>query len=130
MKLFKKLAKPETFLRLGLGSMFLYSGYSIYTNPEPWEFYITSLPEWALTLITNVVTVQQFLMLQSIAEIAFGAVLILWFLPLWLTRLVSILIALHLTAILLLVGIDITTFRDIGLLGAALALVSVLYRKT
>jgi hypothetical protein len=130
MKLLKKLAKPEIFLRLGLGSMFLYSGYSMYSNPGPWEFYVSNLPEWALAPVTNFVTIQQFLMIQSIAEMAFGAVLILWFLPLWLTRMASILITLHLAAIIMLVGIDTTTFRDIGLLGAALALISVLYRKT
>ena len=130
MKLIHKLVKPETFLRLGLGSMFLYSGYSIYTVPVAWESYVTELPEWVLVPITHFVTVGQFLFVHGIVEMAFGIILLLWFLPLWLTRAVSILITLELASIVLLIGINDTTFRDVGLVGAALALVVTLYRKT
>jgi hypothetical protein len=130
MKVLKKLAKPETFLRLGLGLMFLYSGHSIYSNPGAWEFYVTGLPQWVLAPITHFVTVQQFLLVQGVAEMAFGLILLLWFLPLWLTRSASIAVTLELVSILLLVGVNDTTFRDIGLVGAALALVATLYRKT
>ena len=130
MKLIKKLTKPETFLRLGLGLMFLYSGYSIYREPAAWESYVTELPEWVLVPITHFVTVGQFLFAQGIVEMVFGIILLLWFLPLWLTRAASILITLELASIVLLVGINDTTFRDIGLVGAALALVATLYRKT
>ncbi len=131
MNLLRKLAKPETFLRLGLGLMFLYSGYSIYSNPGMWESYVTDLPQWVQMLIAYVhLTVPQFLTIQGVAEMIFGAVLILWFLPLWLVRTVSILITLELASILILIGVTGVTFRDIGLVGAAIALVLTLYRKT
>ena len=51
-----------------------------------------------------------------------AAVFLAWFLPRGAIRIASGLAALEIAGILLFTGIDLITFRDIGLLGAALAL--------
>lgn len=113
---------PEWALRLGFGFMFLYSGFDLLRHPTGWYWAIRPLPQFIQNLIDVSVGIDSYLRIQGIAEIVFALVLLGWFLPRWIVQIVSLLVALEIAAILLLVGISGDTFRDIGLLGAALAL--------
>ncbi|MEK7504878.1 MAG: hypothetical protein AAB589_01140 [Patescibacteria group bacterium] len=120
MKRLLHKVKPEFVWRLGLGAMYLYSGWDIFTHPEDWTWVLRALPE---ALSTSLLAVSgPFLKTQALAEIFFGGVFLLWFLPVRLVKWVSLLSALQLAAIILLVGIDPVTFRDLGLLGGSLGL--------
>lgn len=112
---------PVWFLRLGLGLMYLYSGLDIVRHPSSWHWAVTQFPDW-LEKIPNSIGIDRFLTGQGIAELIFAAVLIIPFMPRFLVRLVAFLSVLEMAAILVFVGVDAITFRDIGLLGAALAL--------
>jgi len=126
----KILTKPEIYLRLGLGMTFLYSGYDIYKNPSDWIGYIQTLPKWMLDAVESYTSLSTFLTIQGITEIIFGIILLVWFSPPKLIRLVSFLIGIKLIAILYFIGIDGVTFRDIGLVGASFALSAIAHRKS
>ena len=87
-------------------------------------------PEWALrplpaaiqSMITNSIGIDRYLRMQGIGELIFAAVFLGWFMPRQIVKLISLLVALEMAGILLLVGVGGDTFRDIGLLGGALAL--------
>jgi|SRR3989344_2441675 len=129
MRFFKRTTQPEVFVRLGLGLTFLYSGYDIYKNPENWMWYLERLPSWMLDPITAYITLEKFLFINGVSEVVFGMIFILWFTPRWAVKLVSLFVALKLAIILWLIGIDTVTFRDIGLLGATLAVFASTYRR-
>ncbi len=98
-------------LRLGLGLVFLYAGFSIIANPTAWIGYVPQFVE-------NFYPRESALILHAIFDLLLGAGLLLGqFLPL-----VSIMAFLNLTSILIFSGIDDITFRDVGLAFAALAL--------
>jgi hypothetical protein len=116
----KKLTS-EWALRLSLGVMYLYSGVDIVRHPSSWTWAIRSLPTWIYGPIT-IFGVENFLYLQGIVEILFGVVLLGWFVSKAIVKYVGLVSALEMAAIVILVGIDAVTFRDIGLIGAGLAL--------
>lgn len=60
---------------------------------------------------------------QGGGELLMGLLLLIWFTPRWALVAVSGLATLEMLAILMMVGIDVVTFRDMGLLGASLSLV-------
>jgi hypothetical protein len=113
---------PEWTLRLGLGCMFLYSGLDLLRHPTGWYWAVRPLPMVIQNLINTSIGIDRYLQMQGIAELIFAAVFFAWFLPKWMVKIVSLLVAAEMAAILLLVGLSGDTFRDIGLLGAALAL--------
>ena len=115
---FKKIP-PEWTLRLGLGLMYLYSSYDIFFNTQQWKGYI---PGWFFNAIIPIMTIDTYLKLQAIGEFAIALVLLAWFLPKRAVFIASFLAAFEILSILIFVGIDRTTFRDIGLLGAAVGL--------
>ncbi|HEY4477058.1 MAG TPA: hypothetical protein VJB56_00330 [Candidatus Paceibacterota bacterium] len=110
-------------LRLGLGVMYLYSGFDIISHPTAWTWAIRQLPVVIQNPIMSIggggVT---FLTIQGAVEILFALVFLAWFLPRKLVWLVTLLSAFEMGFILLLVGLDAVTFRDIGVLGASIAL--------
>ncbi len=63
-----------------------------------------------------------YLKVQGLGELIIGFLFLTWFFGKWGLRTASILASLEMTLIILLVGVDLITFRDIGLLGAALAI--------
>lgn len=129
MRFIKRITQPEVFLRLGLGLTFLWSGYNHYTNPENWIGFLEQFPSWILDPIAPYATLEQLLLGQGILEMIFGLIFILWFIPHGIVKLVSFIVVLELAFILWLIGIDSVTFRDIGLLGASLAVFAGLYWK-
>jgi len=112
---------PQFFLRLGLGAMFVYSGSDILLHPTGWIWAIRGLPV-AFQNAINAVGVVNYLRVQGAGELLLAAAFLGWFLPFWTVRSAALLAAIEMAGILLFVGVDAQTFRDIGLFGAAMAL--------
>ncbi|TSC78948.1 MAG: hypothetical protein G01um101429_624 [Parcubacteria group bacterium Gr01-1014_29] len=112
--------RVEWSLRLGLAAMFGYSGVDILLHPTAWHWAVRGLPAMVQDII-NAVGFDTYLRLQGASELLFALVFLLWFWP-RLTRVVALLAAIEMAAILLMVGVDSITFRDFGPLGAAVAL--------
>lgn len=117
---------PEWVLRFGFGCMFLYSGIDLIRHPMGWYWAVRPLPWTVQSIINNQIGIDQYLRAQGAVELLFALVFFAWFLPRWMVSVVSALVALEMAAVLLLVGIIGDTFRDIGLLGGAVALVAFL----
>ena len=118
MNLFDKLT-PQLFLRLGLGAMFAYSGLDILLHPNAWTWALRGLPALIQTQIDRIGP-EMYLRGQGIAEVAMAVAFLAWFLPRWLVRIAAFFAAVEMAAILIFIGVDAVTFRDIGLVGAAL----------
>ena len=117
---------PELALRLGLGSMYLYSGYGLFMNPKGWTW---AVPWWFAGVIKTYFSLESYLMLQGVVEFLFAIILLLWFLPKKLVFMVSIISAAELLFILLFAPQFFITFRDLGVLGASVALVLILLKE-
>ena len=135
-----RFKKPEVPLRVGLGLMYIYSGIDLVRHPTGWKWAITSLPQGLQDLIASLPLSLQnltntasgweaFLKLQGIGELIIAAILLFWFLPKWTLKLVAFVITVEMAMILWLVDINLSTFRDIGLLGAGAALLLIAYKK-
>lgn len=120
MALFQKIS-PEWVLRIGLGGMYLWSGLDIVRHPKSWYWAIRPLPQFVQSLIGSI-GIDTFLVIQGVGELVLAVLLLLPFLPRRLLRWVAFLNALEIALILLFVGVDAVTFRDIGVLGGAVAL--------
>ena len=70
-----------------------------------------------------------FLKVQAVGEIIIAAAFLLWFLPRRLIKWLAFISALEMALILVFTGVDLVTFRDIGLLGAFLALFLIYARR-
>lgn len=116
----------QLFLRLGLGAMFVYSGLDILLHPNSWTWALRGLPAFIQTQIDRVGP-EMYLRGQGIAELMMAAAFLAWFLPRPLVRIAAFFAAVEMIAILVFVGVDAVTFRDIGLVGAALG---VLFSRT
>ncbi len=119
---------PEWVLRISLAAMYAYSGLDLMRHPKSWYWAVRPLPAFAKGPI-NALGVDLFLQAQGFVELTFAAILILWFLPKILSIIVAVLTTLEMALILILVGVDGITFRDIGLLGASLSLYIILYKN-
>ena len=120
MDIFKKNI-PEWALRIGFGFMFLYSGIDLILHPTGWYWAVRPLPWVIQNIINTQIGIDRYLQTQGSIELIFALVFFAWFLPKWIVKIVSLLVVIEMAAILLLVGIGGDTFRDIGLLGAAIA---------
>lgn len=128
MNIFKKI-NPEWMLRSGLGFMFLYSGFDIFMHPTGWYWAIRPLPQFIQNIITSTVGIDMFLKIQALGELTTAFLLLAWFLPNMFLKIGAVISTIEMAAILLLVGLDAVTFRDIGLLGAGLALCVIAFQK-
>lgn len=117
--------RPEWPLRIGLGLMYVYSGTSLIRHPLDWQGY---LPQWFSDAVSRLVPLTAYLKVQGVGELALALVFLAWFLPHSLVRIAAALAALEMLGGLLFVGIDLVTFRDIGLLGGAAALFVMTWR--
>ena len=108
-------------LRLGLGGVYLYTGYDIVTHPTGWYWAIRGLPQFIQDTIQNV-GIDLYLRIQGSGEILIAFIMFAWFLPRWIPSIAGFLVALQMFLILVLVGTNLETYRDIGILGAGLAL--------
>ena len=111
--------KPEWVLRIGLGVMYIYSGLNLFSNPDAWHGFI---PTWFLNIWSNVGPVEIFLKLQGVGELVLGLLFLAWFSGQRGVLIASLLASLEIFLILVFVGVDLVTFRDIGVFAAALSL--------
>ncbi len=123
---FLKKIHAEFPLRVGLGFMYLYSSYDIFYHTQNWKGYI---PEWFFHLVVPVMSIDLYLKIQAVGEFAIGLLFFAWFLGKWGVRVAAILSSVEMAAILLMVGIDNIIFRDLGLLGASLALLIISFQE-
>ena len=128
MKYFTNKLSPEWILRISLSAMYFYSGVDLIRHPKAWYWAVRPLPQFVQGVV-NAFGIDLFLQIQGLIELAFAVILVLWFLPKIWAITVSFLTALEMAVILIFVGIDGVTFRDIGPLGAAFALYVILYKK-
>lgn len=117
---------PEMPLRVGFGLMYFYSGYDLIVNPAHWYGFV---PQWFLGIVDIFLSQDVYLRLQGAGEFVMGLALLSWFLPRGIVRVVSLLAIVEMTGILFLAGIDTITFRDLGLLGGAVALFFLVIRQ-
>ncbi len=111
--------KPIWALRITLGIMYVYTGVDFLRAPEHWYGFA---PQWFSQLVLQVLpSMDVYLRIQGVGELALGLVFLAWFLPLSAVRIAAFLSALEMALILLFAGVDIITFRDIPILGASLA---------
>jgi len=100
-------------LRLGLAITFIWIGVLIVLDPVAWGAF---LKPWAIELLPlPLVTI---VMATGILDIIIGGLLLFNFFP----ALAAAIGAIHLAGILITSGVDAVTVRDIGLLGATIAL--------
>lgn len=118
MTLLSKLS-PEVFLRLGLGLTYLYSGYNLIWHPSSW---IWAVPSWFVAIVNQVVTVETYLRLQGLAELTIAFILLVWYVNRIVVRIVVAFSIAEFILILVFTPQFFITFRDVGLLGASIAL--------
>lgn len=130
MSLLKKI-NPDWPLRLAFGVMYLYSGIDLIQHPTAWHW---ALPYWVREIIASGMPLNTYLQAQGAVEIVFALILLAWFLPwraVWIVACASVL---EFAAILIFAFVPFSeanfliTFRDIGLLGGAVALLLLLSR--
>lgn len=125
MNFLQKL-NPVWSLRLGLGLMYLYSSYDLFYYPQHWYGFV---PKWLSQAVIPIVSVESYLRLQGVAEFVIGLLFLAWFSGKLGVRIAAIAATLEMALILLFVGIDPITFRDIGLLGAAAAILILSFKE-
>ena len=108
--------------------MYVYSGADIIRHPSAWYWAVRQLPD-ALEKILTLFGINAFLFMQGIGEVFLAFLFLAWFLPRKFVQIAAGISAVEMGVILLLVGLDSITFRDIGLLGAAVALVIMSFKK-
>lgn len=124
MNIFQRI-HPEWVLRLGFGLMYLYSGYNLFYHPGDW---VWALPSWFLRILPHAISPEVYLRMQGIGEVIIALLLFAWFSRIWSVRIASLLATVEMLSILLFTGIDLVTFRDIGLLSGATALLIISWR--
>jgi len=118
--------RTEWPLRLGCGFVNLYSGFFLLTDPIRYYKYV---PGWLSHVANAVTSLDAYLRLQGIGEMMIAICLLGWFFPRWCVRVAAMLFTVQMTVILIFAGVDAVTFRNIGLVGAALALLISLYEE-
>lgn len=106
---------PDFLLRIGIAFTFLYAGVSSLIEPSDWIWYV---PDFTDKVIPKEIS----LFLFSIAEVILGV----WLISGWKTKFAALISTLILGGITLLsLNAFQITFRDVGLVLAALALFSI-----
>src|SRR3972149_11576331 len=100
-------------LRVGLAITFLWIGILIFKNPVAWG---QMVQPWAAALLP--VSLKSAMIMNALLDVLVGIFLLIDVQVLW----ASLLGALHLLLVLVVVGINGITTRDIGLLAGAMSL--------
>lgn len=109
---------PARILGFGLGLTFLYAGVMSFTDPVSWVGYV---PAWVEILLP----LDSFAIAHGVFQVLLGAALLCGVLP----KTAATAAALDLAAILAFYGVDLVTFRDLGLFFAALTLIAFHFRN-
>lgn len=110
---------PAWPLRIGLGLMYVYSGLSLIRQPLHWQGF---LPPWFADFVSRFLPLPTYLTIQGMGELALAAIFLLPFVPFAVARIAAVAAAMEFAGVLAFTGLDLVTFRDIGLFGAAVAL--------
>lgn len=127
MSQFLQKIKPELPLRLGLGFMYFYSGRDLLLYPSGWTW---ALPLWFSNIINQTVPIETYLRMQGVVELLMAFILLSWFLNRNFVKIVAAISSVEFIFILLFAPQFSITFRDIGLLGAALALLIMILSRS
>ncbi|MCI0680435.1 hypothetical protein L0Y41_03755 [bacterium] len=119
---------PEWLLRLGIAGVYFYTSTDIFRHTAGWYWAIQSLPDFFQHAI-GAIGIDTYLRMQAAGEFIIALVMIGWFFPKAASRWAGLLVAFQMGLILLLVGLNLETYRDIGILGAGLALFALLSKK-
>lgn len=111
----------ERAIRLGLAATYLYSGYDLLMHPSSWRWALQPLPNFMQSAI-SVLGADRYLQVQGIFELALALIFLLRAAPARTLRIAALLAAIEMLGIIIFVGVNGVTFRDMGLLGASLAL--------
>ena len=125
MKRLAQRLNVEWILRTSLGLMYFWSGIDLLRYSTAWYWAVRPLPMIVQNVI-NKIGIDQYLKIQGIGELALAGILLFKFVPRVAVLIVAGITVIEMAGILLFVGVDAITFRDIGLLGAALALYVIL----
>lgn len=123
---FSEKALAAWVLRIGLGFTNLYAGIFLILDPPRYYRY---LPEWFLGALPPAISVDIFLRAQGVMELLVAFMLISWFLGKGWVRTATILYALEMSLIIVFIGVDPVTFRNVGLLAGAIALLFLVLKK-
>lgn len=100
-------------LRIGIGVTFLWVGYMIWRAPVAWG---SVIQPWAMRFLSA--PLKEVMLATAVMDIVVGVLMLLN----RLVYLAGLAGAVHMVIILITVGIDSVTVRDIGLAGASAAL--------
>lgn len=123
---FWRKTPPEWPLHFGLGLVYIYSGYGLLFNPSSWTW---AIPSWFAALVNQLMPVEVYLRLQGIIELMMALILLTWFSNKKLVGLVALISSVEFIFILLFAPQFSVTFRDMGLLGAALAILITTFKS-
>jgi len=101
---------PYLFLRIGLGLTFVYIGVDVLRHPEAWLGFVSDEVWFGLTR-------ESLLRLGGVFDLVIGLLLVFRIM----TKLAGVLAVLCLLGVFVMNGIDVALVRNLGLLGAALA---------
>ena len=118
---FLRTIHPTWPLRLGLGLMYLYSGIDIIRHPSAWTW---AIPPWFSQLVSTLMPIETYMKAHGASELLLAVVFLLWFLPRRVVLFAAFISCVEIAGILLLAPFSqfLITFRDLGVLGASLAL--------
>lgn len=129
---FLRKISSEWALRIGFGVMYLHSGFDLLFHPTAWHW---ALPFWLRNAVSLVVPLNAYLRFQGAIELLMALGLLAWFLKNNIVKWVALLSTIEMAVILFLTFVPFSaynfsiTFRDIGLLGGALALFVLILKK-
>lgn len=126
MKFLRRL-NAEWALRFSLGGLYLYSSINILQYPSRWMWAVQDLPDVIQRFIASIfgsgaAGIERFLHIQGLVELVLAAIFLLPFMPHLMVRWAGLISTIEMASIVLLVGVSVATFRDIGLIGPGLAL--------
>lgn len=102
------------FVRMGVGFVFLLLGIQQFLFTEQWT---TWLPAWLTHALPDTALAVRIILVNATADVLLGAALLLGIF----TRIVAILMIIHLVSVLLALGYNDIAIRDLGILLAAIA---------
>lgn len=117
----------EWVLRISLGLMYLYSSVDLMMHPKSWTW---AVPWWFSKMVTPIVPLDIYLRFQGGIELLMALIFFALFWKGKLVLLFAVFSSLELLFILFFSPQFATTFRDIGVLGASVALCVILYNNT
>lgn len=102
------------FVRLGVGFVFLLLGIQQFLFTEQWTSW---LPEWLVKALPDSALAVRVILINAAIDSVLGLALLLGIF----TRIVAILMIIHLVGVLLALGYNDIAIRDLGILLAAIA---------